>query len=166
LWALLVLTFLQGAGMANVIAPTTESIISAMPPQQAGVGSAVSNIFRQVGGALGVAILGSVLSAVYRRQVTGPLSVLDEPARSVASESIAGAYGVAAGAGPAAPGVLEAANAAFITAMHWAAGGSAVVAGVAAVLVYAFLPRHADPLPEPTDVREPPPRRSGDDRGP
>src|SRR5690606_20815981 len=59
---LIALTFVQGMGMANVVPPATESIMSSLPPQRAGVGSAVSNTFRQVGGALGVAVLGAVLS--------------------------------------------------------------------------------------------------------
>ncbi len=63
IWVLIVLTFVQGAGMANVIPPATESIMSSLPREKAGVGSAVSNTVRQVGGALGVAVLGSVLSA-------------------------------------------------------------------------------------------------------
>jgi Na+/melibiose symporter-like transporter len=146
IWVLLVLTFLQGAGMANVVPPTTESIMSSLPPQEAGIGSAVSNISRQVGGALGVAVLGSVLAAVYRQQVTGSLSLLPEPVRAAAAESVSGAYGVAGAAGPAAPALLVAANEAFVSAMHWAAGGSAVVAAAGVAVVLAFLPRRANPL--------------------
>jgi Na+/melibiose symporter-like transporter len=147
-WLLLVLTFVQGAGMANVVPPTTESIMSALPPQEAGIGSAVSNIFRQVGAALGVAVLGSVLSAVYRRQVTGSLYLLPPPARPIAGESLSGAYGVAGHAGPAGPQFLAKANEAFVTAMHWAAGGSAVVAAGGVAVVLAFLPLRANPIAE------------------
>src|SRR5690349_19083213 len=64
IWVVAVLAFAQGAGMANVMPPATESIMSTLPREKAGVGSAVSNTVRQVGGALGVAVLGSVLSAV------------------------------------------------------------------------------------------------------
>jgi len=145
-WVLLALTFVQGTGMANVVPPTTESIMSSLPPQEAGIGSAMSNIFRQVGAALGVAVLGSVLSAVYRQRVTDSLVVLPETLRSVAGESISGAYGVAPQAGPAAPTFLASANEAFVGAMHWAAGGSAVVAAGGVAVVLAFLPRRANPL--------------------
>jgi MFS family permease len=69
LWVLIVLTFIQGSGMANVIPPATESIMSSLPREKAGVGSAVSNTIRQVGGALGVAVLGAILAAVYRSQI-------------------------------------------------------------------------------------------------
>lgn len=144
-WLLLVLTFVQGTGMANVVPPTTESIMSSLPPERAGVGSAVSNTFRQVGGALGVAILGSVLSSVYRHGLGDALSGLPEPARAEAAESIAGAYGVADQAGAGAPALIEAADRAFVGAMHWAAAGSAVVAAAGVAVVFVFLPRRANP---------------------
>ena len=142
---LLVLTFVQGTGMAHVVPPTTESIMSSLPPQRAGVGSAVSNTFRQVGGALGVAVLGAVLSAVYRRGVGDAVDRLAEPARSQAAESIAGAYGVAATAGPEGAELIEAANIAFVNAIHWAAAGSAVVAALSTVVVLLYLPRRSNP---------------------
>ncbi len=154
LWVLIVLTFIQGAGMANVVPPSTESIMSSLPPQKAGVGSAVSNTVRQVGGALGVAILGSILSAVYRIEIGDSISALPEPARSAAGESISGAYGVAAHAGPAGAPLVDAANSAFVTAMHWAAGGSALVAFASVFVALAWLPRRANPIhdgPAPTD---------------
>src|SRR5690606_16580405 len=78
LWILLGLTFVQGTGMANGVPPATESIMSALPRERAGVGSAISNTIRQVGGALGVAILGAVLSAIYRNHIQDTVAVLPE----------------------------------------------------------------------------------------
>ena len=66
IWVLAVFYFLLGLGMANVMPPATESIMASLPREKAGVGSAVNNTVRQLGGALGIAILGSLLSAVYR----------------------------------------------------------------------------------------------------
>jgi hypothetical protein len=134
-------------GLANVVPPTTESIMSTLPPQRAGVGSAVTNTFRQVGGAMGVAILGAVISAVYRREVTGSLTALPGPARGQAAESISGAYGVARAAGPGAHALLDAANRAFVTAMHWASGVGAVIAAAGVGVAFAFLPTRANPNP-------------------
>src|SRR6185437_9291254 len=91
----------MGAGMANVMPPATESIMAALPREKAGVGSAVGNTVRQVGGALGVAVLGSVLAAIYRGQVAPSVSGLPTPARAAAEESISGAYGVAGRLGDA-----------------------------------------------------------------
>jgi MFS transporter, DHA2 family, multidrug resistance protein len=144
-WVLIVFTFIQGAGMANVVPPATESIMSSLPPQKAGVGSAVSNTIRQVGGALGVAILGSLLSAVYRGRMDGGLAGLPEPARGLAGESISGAYGVAGKLGPAGGALINSANDAFVSAMHWAAGASALVAFLSIFVALAWLPRQANP---------------------
>jgi MFS transporter, DHA2 family, multidrug resistance protein len=152
-WVLIVLTFVQGAGMANVVPPTTESIMSSLPPQKAGVGSAVSNTIRQVGGALGVAILGSVLSGLYRGQMTDGVAGLPEAARGPAGESISGAYGVAAKLGPAGGSLINTANDAFVSAMHWAAGASALVGFLSIFVALAWLPRQANPhhaAPAPT----------------
>jgi DHA2 family multidrug resistance protein-like MFS transporter len=145
LWVLIVLTFIQGAGMANVMPPVTESIMASLPREKAGVGSAVSNTVRQVGGALGIAVLGSVLSAVYRGEISPALAGLPAPAKQAAAESISGAYGVADQAGPVGQGLMASANDAFVTAMHWAAGGSAVVAALGIAVVLAWLPRRANP---------------------
>jgi Na+/melibiose symporter-like transporter len=154
LWILIALTFVQGAGMANVVPPATESIMSSLPREKAGIGSAVSNTIRQVGGALGVAILGSLLAAVYRSEIADAVAGLPEPARAAASESVSGAYGVAGQAGPAGPAVVDAANSAFVHAMHWAAAGSAVVAFIGILVTLAWLPRRANPMydgPPPPD---------------
>jgi MFS transporter, DHA2 family, multidrug resistance protein len=145
LWVVLLVAFVQGVGMANVMPPATESVMSALPREKAGVGSAVSNTIRQVGGALGVAILGSLLAAVYRDRMTDVVTSLPAGVRDVASDSITGAYGVAAQAGPAGARLIEAANSSYITAMHWGAGASAFVGLLGVLVVLAWLPRHSAP---------------------
>jgi Na+/melibiose symporter-like transporter len=146
IWVLGVFAFIQGAGMANVMPPATESIMSTLPREKAGVASAVNNTVRQVGGALGIAVLGSVLSAVYRSQMSAEVATL--PAgriRDAATESISGAYGVAPRIGAAGSALTDAANHSFITAMHWAAIGSALVALLGVVVVLAWLPSRSAP---------------------
>ncbi|MFG3554680.1 MFS transporter [Micromonospora sp. NPDC047557] len=140
IWIVLVVFFIQGVGMANIMPPATESIMSALPREKAGVGSAVSNTVRQVAGALGVAVLGSVLSAVYRSDVGDALTGLPAQAQDAANESISGAYAAAAKLGPAAPTLISAANDAFVTAMHWAAALSAVVAALGMLVVLRWMP--------------------------
>ncbi len=156
LWVLIVLTFVQGAGMANVVPPATESIMSSLPREKAGVGSAVSNTVRQVGGALGIAILGSVLAAVYRSEIGDSVATLSGSDRAAATESISGAYGVAARVGPSGNALVAAANDAFVAAMHWAAAGSALVAFASIFVALAWLPRRANPHYE-----APPPSATG-----
>ena len=144
LWMIGAFFFLNGAGMANVMPPAMESIMSTLPREKAGVGSAVGNTIRQVGGALGVAVLGSVLSAAYRDRITPQLpESLTGAARSAAGESIAGGYAVAERIGPAGAGLRAAANDAFVYAMHFSAAGSAAVAMLAALAVLRWLPRQS-----------------------
>ena len=62
LWVLLLIFFVFGLGMGNVIAPASTVMQNVLPLARAGAGSAVQNTVRQVGGALGVAIIGTVLA--------------------------------------------------------------------------------------------------------
>lgn len=136
IWFLLLTFFIQGAGMANIMPPATESIMSALPREKAGVGSAVSNTIRQVATALGIAVLGSALAVVYRSEVRPSTNALPPEARDVANESISGAYAVAERLGAGGQPLVHAANDAFVAAMHWAAGLAVIVTliGIAAVL--------------------------------
>jgi DHA2 family multidrug resistance protein-like MFS transporter len=138
IWVAGVLFFAQGVGMANVAAPATEAIMSVLPREKAGVGSAVGNTIRQVGGALGVAVLGSVLSQVYRGQIDPHLTHLPAGVRGAADESISATYAVAERLGLRQ--LIGPANDAFVHAMHAAAVGSAIVALLGAVVVAAWLP--------------------------
>ncbi len=154
IWVVAVMFFIQGVGMANVMAPATESIMSTLPREKAGVGSAVSNTIRQVGGALGVAILGSVLSAIYRSRIDTHLTGLPSGARDTAKESISGAYAVASQLGAPGRSLIGASNDAFVSAMHWSAVGSAIVAVLGIVAVLLWLPSrsvvHTAPAPVET----------------
>ncbi|MFS8477660.1 MAG: MFS transporter [Micromonosporaceae bacterium] len=147
-WLLGVVLFLHGAGMANVVPPATESTMSAVPREKAGVASAVSNTVRQVAAALGVAVLGSVVAATYRDRVTGSLASLPAPARPVAAESISGAHAVAGDLGAAGAPLVAAANDAFVTGVHTATVLAASAAVLGAIVVLAWLPGHgARPAP-------------------
>ena len=108
IWVLEVLFFLMGAAMAHVMPPATVMIMSSLPREKAGSGSAVNNTFRQVGGALGVAVLGSLLSTVYRDGIAGHLGVLSRPPpRHAAGESIEATLGVAGKLGPAGQALVQ-----------------------------------------------------------
>jgi EmrB/QacA subfamily drug resistance transporter len=160
IWVVVGLFFVQGVGMANVMPPAMEAILSTLPREKAGVGSAVSNTVRQVGGALGIAVLGAVVMSVYRREIDPTLAALPtDEARAGARESIAGAYDVAGQLGE--PGLIPVANDAFVTAMHTAAGVSALIAGLAVLVVLRWLPGKARPAspvpagqPEETELAE------------
>jgi hypothetical protein len=151
IWVVGALFFLMGVGMANVMPPATEAIMSVLPREKAGVGSAVSNTIRQIGGALGVAALGAIVSSVYRDDVTTATAGLPDAAREVAQESISGAYGVAGQAGPAGAALMSSANDAFITAMHYASVGSTIFALLGALVAAIWLPgKRPAAAPAPT----------------
>ena len=158
IWWVELLLLLQGTGMANVMAPATESIMSTLPRERAGSGSSVNNTVRQVGGALGVAVLGSVLSASYRSHIEGALRALPAGARDAAAESIGGLQLVAERLPAAArEQLLAAGRGAFIDAMHVTALGSALVALLGSVVVAIWLPGKAATrsYDAPEQAREP-----------
>ncbi|WEH33077.1 MFS transporter [Streptomyces sp. AM 4-1-1] len=140
-WVMCLVFFVQGTGMAHIMPPVTVAVMQALPREKAGSGSAINNTFRQVGAALGIAVLGSVLSTVYRGDIEKHLGGLPAAARDAAGESIEATLAVAAKLGPerGAP-LVGAAHDAFIGAMHVAALGSAVVALIGALVVGLFLP--------------------------
>ncbi|KUL38755.1 multidrug MFS transporter [Streptomyces sp. NRRL F-4489] len=158
LWVLEVLFFLQGTGMAHIMPPVTVTIMQALPREKAGSGSALNNIFRQVGGTLGVAVLGSLLSTSYRDGIQGTLDALPRvpgPVRIAAGESIEATLGLAQRLGPPAARPLAlAADGAFLHAMHVTALASAAVSVLGAAVVAGFLPGRMGPAPHSAERRD------------
>jgi EmrB/QacA subfamily drug resistance transporter len=94
---LVVALVLLGAGMSFTAAPATGNIMSAVPHYKAGVGSAVNDTTREVGGALGIAVLGSISSAVYRSSVNLDGLTLPPPVLAAAKESVGAASAMSQG---------------------------------------------------------------------
>ncbi|MFF0081373.1 MFS transporter [Streptomyces canus] len=140
IWLLEVIFFLMGTGMAHIMTPTSVVIMQALPREKAGSASALSNTFRQVGGALGIAVLGSVLSTAYRNSIESHLGMVPAGVRHTAGESIEATLGVAAKLGPRGDALVGPANDAFLHAMHVTALCGAGVALVGALVVALFLP--------------------------
>jgi AcrR family transcriptional regulator len=141
---------LVGAGMGLAMAPATDSIMGSLPPERAGVGSAVNDTTREIGGALGVAILGSITSAAYAASITGTeaygtVAQSSPQAATAMADSIGGAAAIAAQA-PAqfAGAITAAANSAFIDALGRTTIVAAVVALAGAVVALIWLPARAD----------------------
>lgn len=158
IWVVLIFYFIQGVGMANIMPPATESIMSALPREKAGVGSAVSNTLRQVGGAL--AWRCSVRCSPRSTATTWsrPWPACPPRRGTRRNESISGAYAAAGQLGPAAPKLLAAANDSFITAMHWAAALSALVAALGVLVALRWMPGRTA---APTVARAPEPELAG-----
>ncbi len=156
-WLLLTILSVQGLGMGSVMAPATESIMSVVPREKAGAGAAVNNSVRQVGGALGVAILGSVLAGVYAANLGDATDVLPAEVQEQAGESIVSTLAavgqVQAGGDPeaaaAAAGLVEPAQEAFVDAMHVTALGTASAGAIAIVVVLVWLPGRRDRVTAP-----------------
>lgn len=144
-WVLCVVFFVQGAGMAHIMPPVTVTVMQSLPREKAGSGSAVNNTFRQVGGALGVAVLGSLLSSTYRGEIEGHLGAVPAAARDTAGESIEATMAVAEKLGPAGAPLMSSASDAFLTAMHVTALGSAGVALIGTAVVALFMPGRTAP---------------------
>ena len=127
----------MGVGMGMTMAPATESIMGSLPRAKAGVGSAVNDTTRQVGGALGVAILGSLLASAYR-------SSLGSGVPEMARASVGGALDVARGIGGEQGAALaSAAKAAYVDGMGVGVSVAAAVALLGSLVALAFLPSHA-----------------------
>lgn len=125
---------LLSAGMAVTIAPATGAIMGSVPLNKAGVGSAVNDTTRELGGALGIAILGSIVAANYRSGFD--TSGLPPEVAEVADESIGAAVGVARSLGSSdAAALVERAGSAFTDAVNVAMGASAVIAVVVGAIV-------------------------------
>jgi EmrB/QacA subfamily drug resistance transporter len=142
-WKLAVALVVMGAGSGTAGPAAYGTLLAALPPERAGVGSAVNDTVQQVGAALSVAVLGSVLTAVYR---SGMPEGAGEPARN----SIGDALGVAAATGDA--GLATAAKDAFVDALS-TTSIVGVVGGVAAALVAVTVLR---PKPKTSTVEEQP----------
>ncbi len=132
---------LLGFGMGATMAPATESIMSSVPLNHAGVGSAMNDTVRLVGGTLGVAILGSLLSSSYGADMEPAVKSLPEPAADAASDSLGHASVVADGIGGNAGRALSnAAETAFTTAMSSTLTVAAATALAGAVVALVVLP--------------------------
>ncbi len=128
---------IMGIGMGMTMAPATESIMGSLPRAKAGVGSAVNDTTRQVGGALGVAILGSLLASTYR-------SSLGTAASTAARASVGGALEVAHAIGGAQGAALaQAAKSAYVDGMSVGVLVAAGVALLGAFIALLFLPSRA-----------------------
>ena len=123
------------------MAPATDAVMAALPESHAGVGSALNDTTRQVGGALGVGIFGSIFNSLYSSNVTSAIADLPAEAASLAKNSVGGAFQVAADLGEAGAGSLvQAANSSFVDATGIVFVIMGTIGFVGALLTIRFLP--------------------------
>ena len=158
------------SGMGLTMAPATESIMGSIPRAKAGIGSAMNDTTRQVGGALGVAVIGSVLASVYRPHVvdnlshtllgkaaagSGPNAAQAQQGVAAIRDQLGAAYAVAAKMPVGGEQVIHAARSAFVDGFGGAVLVGAIVALVGAIATFVFLPARAhdfEPAAFPDEV--------------
>ncbi|MBA2609053.1 MAG: MFS transporter [Actinobacteria bacterium] len=140
-------TMMMGVGMANIMAPATDSIMGSLPRAKAGVGSAVNDTTRQTGGAFGVAVLGSLLASRYSSEVT---HILGTHIAGEVKDNVGAAHAYALTALRDQPElqrrIVDAANTAFVSGFHLAAIVGACVIALTAIAVLKFLPARGDEM--------------------
>jgi EmrB/QacA subfamily drug resistance transporter len=132
-----------GIGMGAAMTPATTSITEALPGTEQGVGSALNDLSREVGGAIGIAVLGSILAATYSSHVD--VSGLSSQIASQVKNS----YAIASKMAAPIPGRV---NDAFVSAMHISLLTASGAVLVAAAIVVALLAGHSRAVPAPEDT--------------
>jgi EmrB/QacA subfamily drug resistance transporter len=144
-WYVLLAVIPLVSGMALSMSPMTAAIMSAVPSRRAGAGSAMNDATRELGAALGVAVMGSVAASRYSAQINHLQVALPPAARAQARTSLADALGAAhqlpAGVGQK---LATGAETAFIDGIHFAVLAGAALAFIAALAVLRYLPRHLE----------------------
>lgn len=152
-WIALEIT-LVGFGMSIVTVSATDAIMGAIPEQNAGLGSAVNNVTRQAGGALGIAIVGSVLASVYSTQVAAAVAGLPAEVAAAAANNIGAVAQASISIGGAQGDALRsAASAAFADAAKAGLLTGAGFAFAGSLVMLMFMPSRAK-LRAPAKLRE------------
>ncbi len=149
-WYIALEMFVVAAGIGLAMTPATDAIISALPAAQFGVGSAVNDTTREVGGALGIAILGSLFAGAYAASMEDVARLLPPEVAEIVTDSLAGAAAVAEQIGGAnGAQLLAIAQQAFVDAMGWTSVIGALVALGGAAIAFIWLPGTRRTVVEP-----------------
>jgi hypothetical protein len=126
--------------MGSILGPATASVMSSVPEEKAGVASAMNDVTRQVGGALGTAVIGSLIASIYASKVHDSVAALPEGPRQAAEDSVGSANAVAQTL-PADQGssLMDSAATAFTDALGIGFSVAAVFAVVGAIAVRKWL---------------------------
>ncbi len=143
-WVIGLTFFCMAFGMGNVMAPSTDAVMGAVPEANAGVASAMNDVTRQVAGAFGVAVIGSVMNTVYSGRMEDVVTRLPAEAATAARDSVGAASRIATMLpGEIGTRLAEAAGAAFSDALGVAVLVAAGVALSGSVFIVKFMPpRH------------------------
>lgn len=144
-WVIVLQMMFNGFGVGFTTTPATESIMGSLPPDKAGIGSAVNDTTRELGGTLGVAVIGSVFTSIYVKALReGPVfRSLPDGARHAAEESVSAAAVVAGKLGAQAPAFIGEVKDSFLSGFAIGCRVSAGVALAGSLFALRFLPARA-----------------------
>jgi EmrB/QacA subfamily drug resistance transporter len=148
---------LLGVGVGFAMTPSTIAITDSLPPEKQGVASALNDTVREVGGALGVALLGSVLNSGYRGGIGDVAATLPESAREPVEKGIGSALGAAPTLGDQGGVVIAAARTAFLDGFRLSMAVAAGLAALGVVLLVVLAPRSTGRRSAPAVTAEPAP---------
>lgn len=140
-WHLFGTMFVMMAGISAAMTPGTNILMASVPRNRSGMGSAMNDTTRELGSALGVAVLGAVLSAAYENEIRETAAKFVGPIKDGLESSLAVALQVADKLGPAASEVADAAKDAFMTGLSHAALVAAAIIFTAAIIALIGLPK-------------------------
>lgn len=140
-WHLFGTMFVMMLGIAASMTPGTNILMSSVPRNRSGMGSATNDVTREFGGALGVAVLGAILSVSYEQNIRNVASQFGEQVQQGLESSLAVALQVAHNLGPAAESVINAAKDAFMSGISHAALIAAVIIFISAIVAFFGLPK-------------------------
>ncbi|MFJ8946302.1 DHA2 family efflux MFS transporter permease subunit [Streptomyces sp. NPDC102395] len=130
-----------GIGIGLTLAIAMHAALATASDDKSGEASGVTSAFRQVGGVIGVAVLGSVLSTGYRDDMKPAVVGLPAEAADAAKDTVGAALAIARKLGPQGQELADAARRAYVDSMDAALIGGAVVVFAFAVVVFAWMPR-------------------------
>ena len=142
-WVIAMGLILLGSGIALTVANATTSLMGSLPVEKAGVGSAINDVTREVGGAIGIASISVAASIIYRSNIDDTTADLPEAVREGAEDSIGAALGIAEGLpGAAGSDLADAARSAFVDGMNFAMIFATGFVLTAAVVTRIFMPNN------------------------
>jgi EmrB/QacA subfamily drug resistance transporter len=152
-WLVALAIFCYAIPTANVMAPSVDAILGAVPAARAGVGSAMNSLAMELGGALGVAVIGSVMDTVYTDKMATAVRSLPPQVAGPAGNSVGGAITIATRMGPAGTALAEAARSAFAQSLGIGALAAAGTLVVGALVVVWLMPARPLPVANDPDTR-------------
>ena len=153
-WYLLAVVAPMAAGMALLMPPTTNAIMMSLPQSKAGVASAVNDTTREVGGAIGIALLGSLVTTGYQSSLGDATDGLPPEQAEAARDSIGGAMHVASQLGENGQALVDASRDAFMHGATIAFSVGAAIGLIMTVVIRRLYPAdQVEPLPEEEQVR-------------